>query len=101
MDFSAMYKTKPKNQNTAMNILDFNIKTYVDNVLDLHRQRLQFPNMSYDFSSHAKTHYLIVTGHDLIFFLMAKHGLYTYVNGKLEVPSNFDYRAASDKLFAG
>jgi hypothetical protein len=42
IDFSAMYKTKPKNQNTAMNILDYNIKTYVDNVHDLHRQRLQF-----------------------------------------------------------
>ena len=100
IDFSNMYKTKPKNQNTVMNILDYNIKTYVDNVLDLHRQRPQFPNMGYDHSFHAKTHYLIVTGHDLIFFLMAKHGLYTYVNGKLEVPSNFDYRIASDALFA-
>ena len=99
-DFSTMYKTKPKNQNTAMNILDYNIKTYVDIVLDLHRQRLQFPNMGYDHSFHAKTHYLIVTGHDLIFFLMAKHGLYAYVGGKLEVPSNFDYLTASDKLFA-
>jgi hypothetical protein len=100
IDFSAMYKTKPKNQNTAMNILDYNIKTYVDNVLDLHRQRLQFPNMGYDFSFHAKTHYLIVTGHDLIFFLMAKHGLYSHKNGEVEVPTNFDYSKAIEELFA-